>query len=159
MVLDYANAVLLTRPESDFSEDDIADAMNTSIVGTHFTNIEKVNRMLTASNPSIEFVVEFKVHTLNEIKKELENGLPVSVWIITNDGANDYVHSIVITGIDDNKKEICYNDPTYGEEYTISQSKFMSVWEQHGARMIKTKIGRISRDTLEKYMPQRSNHE
>jgi uncharacterized protein YvpB len=153
MIFDYMNRLVLTKPEQDLSEDEIAKIMKTMISGTHFHNIESINKVLTTSNPSLEFVAEFEPHTLNDIRKELESGLPVSVWIITNDGSNDYVHSIVITGIDEVKKEICYNDPTYGRERTISQIEFMSLWESHGARMIKTKIGGINRDTLEKYMP------
>jgi uncharacterized protein YvpB len=153
MILDYMNQVKLTKPESDRDETEIAKIMKTTISGTHFRNIVNINKMMTSSNPSLEFVIEFGPHTLSDIRKELESGLPVSVWIITNDGSNDYVHSIVITGMDEIKKEISYNDPTYGREQTISQIEFMSLWESHGARMIKTKIGGINRDTLEKYMP------
>lgn len=152
MILDYVNETKLTSPISNLDENEIADIMKTSITGTKWDNIENVNKAMTTSVPSLEFITEFQTHTLTDIRKELDSGLPVSIWIVTNDGSNDYLHSVVIIGIDDEKKEISYNDPTYGEEITISQSKFMTMWESFDARMIKTKIGRIKRETLERYM-------
>jgi len=158
-MLDYVNQVILTKPESDLDEDRIADIMNTTISGTHFTDIENINAVMTSSNPSLEFLTEFEAHTLDDIKRELKAGLPVSVWVKPADGSNYYFHSVVVTGIDDSKKKISFNDPTYGKEYTIGQSEFMSMWEFSGTRMIKTKIGRISRETLEQYMSDEVSNE
>ena len=159
MILDYVNELVLTKPEPNLSEDEIAKIMKTTISGTHFSEIENMNEVMTTSIPSLEFITEFESHTLLDIRKELESELPLSVWIVISDGSNDYLHSVVITGMDEIEKTISYNDPTYGEEKTISQSKFMSMWELDDARMIKTKIGRINRETLEKYMLQESNNE
>jgi len=159
MILDYVNKVVLIDPEPNLSEDKIAKIMKTTISGTHFSEIENMNEVMTTSTPSLEFITEYESHTLSDIKSELELGLPLSVWIVINDGANDYSHSVVITGIDETEKTISYNDPTYGKEFTISQSEFMSMWELNDARMIKTEIGRISRESLEKYMHQESNNE
>lgn len=158
MVLDYANELLLTEPEPRLDEVEIAKIMRTGILGTTYTNIENINDVLTNSNPSIEFISEFEPHTLLDIKKELELGLPPSVWIITNVDGHDYSHSVVITGIDNDAKKISYNDPTYGKEFVISQSEFMDMWELQGSIMIKIKIGRINRETLEKYMYQVTNN-
>ena len=159
MTLDYANELLLTEPEPRLDEDEICKIMRTNVMGTKFPNIENVNTLLVNSNPSIEFISEFEPHTLLGIKKELELGLPLSVWIIINMDGHDYSHSVVITGIDNEAKTISYNDPTYGEEYTISQSKFMDMWELNGSMMIKTKIGGVNRETLEKYMDLEINNE
>lgn len=149
MMLDYLNNVKLTVPELDLNEDEIAKIMKTTTGGTIFTDIENINDHLTKSNPSLEFIAEEKNHTLNDIKKELKDELPVSVWIDT--GYIKYRHSVVITGIDDNNKTISFNDPTYGEERTIPQSEFMSMWNKADALMIKAQIGRINRDKLDKW--------
>jgi len=154
MMLDYLNNVTLIQPTANLEEPEITSVMNSKIDGTHLRDVANINDLLTASNPSVEFIPEFQYHQLADIKKELVAGLPVAAWIVTNDGSNDYLHSVVITGMNEEQKTISYNDPTYGEEKTITQSKFLSIWETPGARMIKVKIGRIPRDTLEKYMPQ-----
>ncbi len=127
--------------------------MNTTSSGTRFSEVENINKVLTKSDPSIEFSAEFKPHTLNDIKKELREGLPVSVWIST--GSVDYLHAIVIIGIDDIKKTISYNDPIYGIK-TMSQSEFVTKWEKGQALMIKTEIGRINRYTLD-YFPKETD--
>lgn len=154
MMLDYLNRMILTQPAPEIQEAAIARAMNTKVNGTQLRDVENINRLLTTTNPSLEFITEFQVHTLAEIRKELESGLPVAVWVVTSDSSNDFIHSVVIIGINDEGSTISYNDPTYGEEKVISQSDFMDIWEKPGARMIKIRIGRISRETLEKYMPQ-----
>ena len=156
MMLDYLNKVKLTIPEPTLDEDQIAEIMNTSISGTRLSEVENINDILTTSNPSVEFVAEFKPHTLDDIKKELQKGLPVAVWIHT--GSFAYLHSIVITGIDDIAKTICYNDPIYGQK-TISQSEFVTKWEQGQALMIKTEIGRINRYTLEPWQQELSDEQ
>ncbi len=127
-----------------------------TVSGTIYSNVTNINKILTKSNPSVEFTAEFKPHTLNDIKKELRKELPVSVWIST--GAVGYLHAIVITGIDDIKKTISYNDPIYGKK-TSSQSKFMTKWEDGQALMIKTEIGRINRYTLDHFYKKGSSDE
>ncbi len=84
-----------------------------------------INKVLTKSVPSVEFSAEFKPDTLNDIRKELQEGLPVSVWIST--GAVNFLHTIVIIGIDYIEKAISYKDPIYGTK-TISQSEFVTKW-------------------------------
>ena len=148
MILDYLNQEKLKTLEPDFTENHIAEIMNTKISGTRFSEIENINKVLTKSEPSVEFSAEFQSHTLEDIRNELRQALPVSVWIFT--GSMEYLHSIVITGIDDEKKIISYNDPIYGIQ-KISQSKFITRWEQGQALMIKAKIGKINRYTLDRF--------
>lgn len=159
MAFDYVNELVLTNPEPDLSEDEIAKIMKTTISGTVFSEIENMNGVMTTSIPSLEFIAEFESHTLSDIRSELKLKLPPSVWIVINIESNNYLHSVVITGMDEIEKTISYNDPIHGKEFTIGQSEFMSMWELDNARMIKIKIGRIRRETLEKYMPQESNNE
>lgn len=149
MMLDYLNEVILTKPERDLTEDELAKIMKTTISGTSLADVENINKVLTISNPSVEFIAEIKPYTLDDIRKELKKDLPVSVWIYT--GVAEYQHFIVITGIDEIKKTITYNDPIYGKDIKISQSEFLTKWEKGGALMIKTEIGRINRDTLEQW--------
>ena len=148
MMLDYLNHEKLNIQEADLDEDQIAKIMNTTPSGTLFSEVENMNKVMTQSNPSVEFRAEFQPHTLDDIRKELQKGLPVSVWIST--GSVNFQHSIVITGIDNIKKTISYNDPIYGTQ-TINQSKFVSKWEAGEASMIKTEIGRINRYTLDSF--------
>ena len=148
MMLDYLNHEKLKIQESDLDENQIAKIMNTTLSGTVFFEVENINKVMTKSDPSVEFRAEFQSHTLGDIRKELQKELPVSVWIST--GSANFLHSIVITGIDDIKKTISYNDPIYGMK-TMSQSEFVSKWETGEACMIKTEIGRINRYTLDSF--------
>ena len=76
----------------------------------------------------------------------------MTVWILAHDSGYDFPHAVVITGMDDTRKEITYNDPAYGTEVTITQSQFISRWEKLDQRMMKEKIGRLTRPTLEQFM-------
>lgn len=155
MMLDYLNHKKLKIPESTLDENQIAKIMNTTVSGTIFYEVENINKVMIKSDPSIEFRAEFKHHTLDDIRKELRKELSVSVWIST--GSVDFLHSIVITGIDDMKKIIFYNDPIYGMKI-INQSEFVTKWEKGNALMIKTEIGRINRYTLD-YFPKEKDDE
>ena len=148
MMLDYLNHEKLKIQESDLDENQIAEIMNTTLDGTVLSEVENINKVMTKSDPSVEFRAEFQPHTLGDIRKELQKKLPVSVCIFT--GSVKFLHSIVITGIDDIKKTISYNDPIYGMK-TMSQSEFVSKWETDGALMIKIEVGRINRYTLDSF--------
>lgn len=154
MILDYLNREKLKTPESDLDEHRIAEVMNTTVSGTSLSDVTNINEILTESDPSVEFTAEYKPHTLDDIRKELQEGLPVSVSFPT--GVINYLHAIVITGIDDIKKTISYNDPIYGTK-TISQSEFVTKWEEGQALMIKIELGRINRYTLEHYFKEESS--
>lgn len=156
MMLDYMNKQKLKTPESDLEEDQIAQIMNTTVSGTKFSEVENINKVLTKSDPSVEFSTEIKPHTLDDIKKELRVELPVAVWIST--GSVGFFHSIVIIGIDEIKKTISYNDPIYGMK-TISQSEFVTKWEEGDALMIKMEIGRINRYTLDDFPKEEIDNE
>lgn len=152
MILDYANTQLLEQPAPNLNEEDIAEIVNTGVSGTHFNNVPCINNHITSAVPSLEFIAEFAPHTLADIAKELKKGQPVAVWVVTSDGVNDYVHAVVITGMDDTKKEITYNGPAYGTTVTKEQSRFMSEWERLGTRMIKIEIGRITDRSMDEFM-------
>lgn len=154
MMLDYMNNQKLKTPESELEEEQIAQIMNTKVSGTKFSEVENINKVLTKSEPSVEFSAEVKPHNLEDIRKELREELPVAVWIST--GSVDFLHSIVITGIDDERKTISYNDPIYGTQ-TISQSEFVTKWEEGQYLMIKMEIGRINRYTLDDFPKEKGN--
>lgn len=152
-MLDYISKRRDSTPMPNLEEEDIEGIVDTNVTGTNWNNIKNINSALAKSNPSIEFISEFGPHDLDDIRKELQKELPVAVWIKTNDGSNDYLHSVIITGIDDEKRQISYNDPTYGAEKTISQSSFLDIWQYpQGARMIKVEIGRFTIQSIEEFM-------
>ncbi len=113
---------------------------------------------IISASPSLEFTPEYQVHELRDIEKELKQKLPVAVWILMVREENDYLHSVVVTGVDKHKKEIYYNDPTYGTKEVVSESKFMSFWEPPGNRMLKVKIGRVARKTMDVFMPKKEEN-
>ena len=78
-MLDYLNHEKLKIPESDLDENQIAKIMNTTLSGTVFFEVENINKVMTKSDPSVEFRVEFQPHTLGDIRKELQKELPVSL--------------------------------------------------------------------------------
>ncbi len=92
MMLDYLNNEKLKIHESHLDENRIAKIMNTTTSGTAFSDVENINKALTKSVPSVEFCAEFQPHTLDDIRKELQKELPVSVWIFT--GSDDFLHSM-----------------------------------------------------------------
>jgi uncharacterized protein YvpB len=161
MYLDYLDKANMTKVESKLEEETIAEIMDTGPSGTRWPEIPNINSAIE-SNPSLEFIPEYGPHSLSDIKKQLEKNLPVIVWIAPIDAAYAGLHSILITGIDDEKKEISYNDPAYGEEKTLSQSEFMDLWQyEHGARMIKVEIGELTTKTqssLEPFMSKEVSH-
>ena len=152
MMLDHINKVKLIEPTPSLDESQIAKIVKTNVDGTHFSNIINLNTELKNAVPSLEFVPELASHTLADIRKELVKGLPVTVYVLANDSGHEFPHAIVITGMSDKTKEIMYNDPAYGKEIKTSQSQFLAIWDKLGQRMVKAKIGRMTRPTLEPFM-------
>src|SRR5581483_8468531 len=64
MMLDYLNNVTLIQPTANLEEPEITSVMNSKIDGTHLRDVANINDLLTASNPSVEFIPEFQYHQL-----------------------------------------------------------------------------------------------
>jgi len=72
------------------------------------------------------FEASFTVLTMEEIEEYLYNQIPL-IAIQKYKESNPLAHARVITGFDSEKKEIVTNDPTIGEDYTISYAQFMNL--------------------------------
>jgi len=154
MMIDYLNKLVLTQPTGTLDELGIYQVIQASGGGSHLMNtvlLNSVHEVILAS-PSLEFAPEYQVHDLRDLEKELEQKLPVAVWILAVGDEDDYVHAVVVRGIDRPNKRIHYNDPTYGTREEVDESRFMSIWEPPGARMVKVKIGRVVRPTIPEYI-------
>jgi hypothetical protein len=72
------------------------------------------------------FEATFTVLTIEEIEKYLSNNIPL-IAIQEYKVNNPLAHARVVIGFDSNKKEIISNDPTIGENYTMSYDTFMDL--------------------------------
>jgi hypothetical protein len=72
------------------------------------------------------FEATFTVLTMGEIEEYLYNNIPLIV-IQEYKETNPLAHARVVIGFDSNKKEIISNDPTIGENYTMSYDAFMDL--------------------------------
>jgi uncharacterized protein YvpB len=151
MVLDYArNNFSENCPNLDVTK--ISEVIKTSADngGTTFANIKHINEQLKKTRPSLEFVADFG-HKFEGIKKEITNGRPVIAWIAIPSPQGDFNHSIVITGFDEDKLIIYYNDPVYGRE-SVPTLQFMNMWNGCFRILIKIEIGEKKQRLMEEYV-------
>jgi hypothetical protein len=72
------------------------------------------------------FEATFTVLTMEEIEKYLSNNIPL-IAIQEYKETNTLAHARVVIGFDSNKQEIISNDPTIGQNYTMSYDEFMGL--------------------------------
>lgn len=123
--------------------------------GTTFENIELINEKLKKARPSLKFVAS-SGHGFEEIKKELINDHPVIAWIMMPSPQGDFPHSVVITGVDDQKLLIYCNDPVYGRE-KIPTTKFMNMWIKSFRILIKVEIGEEKQRAIDEWIENQEN--
>jgi hypothetical protein len=138
----------------DFDLDRIEKIIETKADGTYpekVMNLNKVKEVLT-SMPSIEFEVEFKRHTIDEIVAELNEKQPMIAWttLVDENKVRKCAHAVVITDLDKESSLICYNDPIFGER-TEDLSSFLAKWENQDRVLIKVKIGKKPQRMLEEF--------
>lgn len=138
----------------DFDLDKIGKIIETKGDGTFpekVMNLNKVKEVLT-SMPSIEFEVEFKRHTLDEIEAELNERQPMIAWVRLTDEnkIRKCAHAVVITDLEKENSLIYYNDPIFGEK-TEDLSSFLARWENEDRALIKVKIGKKPQRMLEEF--------
>jgi ABC-type bacteriocin/lantibiotic exporter with double-glycine peptidase domain len=141
MVLEYIKAKFVSGfPKLDLER--ISEVLKTSadIGGTTLDNIKNINEEFKKTRPSLEFVsgLNFKIEDI--IKEVKDNQLPVIAWVMMPDHNGDFPHSIVITGIDEEKLLIYYNDPVYGKE-VVPIREFTKMWDGNSRVLIRIKIG------------------
>jgi len=148
MVLDYIANNCLEDGNLDLEIDDLCKIVDTTSDGTIFENVKRINsdKRILKAIPSIEVVVKYEHHTLDEIEEELHSGRPVIAWILPPEAVDrEMQHSIVITGIDKEGYKISCNDPIFGGR-EIPLGEFISCWDETDRTLIKIKVGeRIQR--------------
>jgi len=150
MVLDYVrNNFSENCPNLDVPK--ISEVIKTTADGgTNFEDIKHINDQLKKARPSLEFVADID-HKFEAIKEEIANNRPVIAWIAVPSPNGDYNHSIVITGFDEDKLIIYYNDPVYGRE-SVPTLQFMNMWDGCFRILITIKIGEKKQSLLEEYV-------
>jgi hypothetical protein len=137
----------------DFDLDKIGKVIETKCDGTYpekVLNLNKVKEVATAM-PSIEFEVELKRHTLDEIEEEIQSKQPPIAWTRLSDVAgHKCAHAVVITDLDRENSRIYYNDPMFGEK-TEDLPSFLARWEKEDRVLIKVKIGKKAQRMLEEF--------
>lgn len=137
----------------DFDLDKIGKIIETKGDGTYpekILNLNKVKEVATAM-PSIEFEVELKRHTLDEISEELNDRQPLIAWVRLSDTTGHKCsHAVVITDLDRKNDRIYYNDPMFGEK-DEDLSSFLTRWENEDRVLIKVKIGKKPQRMLEEF--------
>jgi ABC-type bacteriocin/lantibiotic exporter with double-glycine peptidase domain len=118
----------------------ISETIKTDAGGTAFENIRYINELFKKTRPSLEVVAGYR-HSFEEIVEEVnKKERPVIAWVIMSNPNGDYEHSIVVTGVDEDKLIIYCNDPVYGRQ-EIPTRKFMDMWNGCLRILIKFKIG------------------
>jgi len=137
MVLEYLNnkypQVVLPTLE------DIIIAVGTTELGTEYSAIENINRLIEKSIPSVEFKRDATYPQWDSIVSDLEDGKPVIIWIECRDQlGHPYCHSVVVDGYTYNK--VLYKDPLHGEiEEGIDTLLFK--WDAIDRYTIRVKVG------------------
>ena len=100
----------------DFDLEKIGKIIETKGDGTFPEKVSNLNdvKEVASAIPSIEFEIELKSHSLDEIVRELNDKQPPIAWIrlYDNEHIKSCAHAVVITEIDKEKGKISYNDPS-----------------------------------------------
>ena len=138
----------------DFDLEKIEKIIDTRDDGTSPEEILNLNRVseVASAMPSIEFELQIKYHTLDELIKEREEDQPSIAWIRLTDEGNIHgcTHAIVITDVDKPNNLIYYNDPIFGER-TEPIDKFLARWDDEDRVLVKIKIGKKKQRMLEDF--------
>jgi uncharacterized protein YvpB len=153
MVLDYlCKAADESSNIQEFDVYELAKILKTNPLGTPLDNVKLLNknRKILKAVPSIEFKPKLGC-TFDEITKELNNHRPVIAWLSASEIFKDLIHSVVITGVDEKKLLVHYNDPIYGSKEE-SMNEFLSRWSRSDHVLIKLKIGRLLERKLDEFI-------
>lgn len=118
----------------------ISRVVKTTIDGTAPKDVENMNDALRRARPSVEFETEF-LGRFPEIRKELDEGRPVIVWINCVEPPDMVWHAVVVTGFDPETNTVFYNDPDGKVKKKEEVGVFIKKWGVQ-ARLVKVLIGR-----------------
>ena len=138
----------------DFDLEKIGKIIETRGDGTFPEKVLNLNdvKEVASAIPSIEFEIELKSHSLDELVKEIEIGQPPIAWVRLYDDEHikSCAHAVVITEIDKEKGLIYYNDPIFGEKSELI-TDFIARWDEEERVLIKVKIGKKKQRMLEEF--------
>jgi ABC-type bacteriocin/lantibiotic exporter with double-glycine peptidase domain len=118
----------------------ISETIETDKGGTKFENIENINELFKKTRPSLEISASFRRNLEDIVEEVNKKERPVIAWVMMPDPKAPFEHSIVITGVDEDKLIIYFNDPVYGKQ-EIPATKFMDMWNGCLRILITFKIG------------------
>lgn len=153
MVLEYLNrSGMLTIPVPSFTLLEIGKIVQTQD-GTRAHNVPLINSHLEQAVPSVEFVDDYKVRSVDEIEEENTARRPCICWMTLTDGHyHNPAHAVVVIDIDQERNRITFNDPGPPRESPQPLSAFQAVWERSYTTMVKLQIGKNTRTVLSQFM-------
>lgn len=138
----------------DFDLDRIRKIIETKSDGTFPEKVLNLNRVseVASAIPSIEFEVELKSHSLDELIIEVNDKQPPIAWVQLSEEGNIHkcAHAVVITEIDKDSNRIYYNDPIFGEK-SEDLTSFITRWDEEDRVLVKVKIGKKKQRMLEEF--------
>ena len=125
-------------------------AICTTELGTEYDAIEKINKLVEKSIPSVEFKRDSTYPQWDSIVEDLGDKKPVVIWIECKDQlGHPYGHSVVVDGYINNK--VLYKDPLHGDmEEGIDT--FLSKWDAMDRYAIRVKVGERKGRKLTEFM-------
>lgn len=101
MILMYISSSFEGRTPN-FDLDKIGKIIETKADGTYPEKVLNLNKAgeVASAIPSIEFEVELKFHTLDELVKEIDDRQPPIAWVTLFDEGHIHkcAHAVVVTG-------------------------------------------------------------
>jgi len=157
MVLEYIRNLVPDGKIPNLEVEDIAKIIDTNEDGTVLDNINNLNsnREVLRAMPSLRFEYSHS-NSFSQIENEINANMPVIAWILISDNHREFVHSVVVTGVDVENDLIYFNDPAYGE----SQKKigsFISMWEKIDTVLIKIRMGEREQRKITEYGKNKMN--
>ena len=138
----------------DFELERIEKIIETKRDGTFPEKVLNLNKVkeVASSIPSIEFEVELKSHSLDELISEVSDNQPPIAWVQLSEEGNIHkcAHAVVITEIDKDGNRIYYNDPIFGEK-SEDLTSFITRWDEEDRVLVKVKIGKKKQRMLEEF--------
>jgi len=159
MVLEYVRDSIPNARTPNLEVEDIAKVVNTDVDGTVLEDVNTLNsnKEFLKAIPSLRFETSY-LSSFSEIDNEINANRPVIAWILISQDHREFVHSVVVTGVDIENNSIYYNDPASGEIQDEIGS-FNSKWEKVDNVLIKTRIGERKQRKMDEYDKNESGEE
>ena len=159
MVLEYVRSSVPSKRSPNLEVEDIAKVINTDVDGTVLEDVNKLNsqKEFLRAIPSLRFETSY-VSSFSQIDNEINASRPVIAWILISEDHREFVHSVVVTGVDVENNSIYYNDPASGQNQD-EIGTFISKWEKVDNVLIKIRIGERKQRVMDEYNKKESGEE